>query len=123
MGQGRHHRSFLRWLLLIVSAIQGITPDARDIASPLAMRLLCLPSWGPCDFADEEDSPHAICDAAHQARTWEVRRPEGATRPVQFPSPRPFEGRLSRHIGPRRGGIGEMSPDQDLAVRLCRLVC
>jgi hypothetical protein len=113
----------MRTLLLIVSAIQGITPDARDIASSLAMRILSQSLPSPCGVADQDDSPDEICDVVHDSRTWVVRKREAATRPAHFAAPGAFAECPTREIAPGRSSIAEMGPGHDLSLKLCRLVC
>jgi hypothetical protein len=50
MGQGRRVQSLCRRILLIAVAIQGITPDAADLAPAQSLMLL-----GPALAADEAD--------------------------------------------------------------------
>ncbi len=61
MYQGSWISSTIRALLLIVTTIQGLTPDLHDLASPRAMILLCPSLLGP-SYLVEDDSPDDVCD-------------------------------------------------------------
>ena len=49
------------WMLLIAIAIQGVTPDAHDLASWNFIRLLCSFLSGPEKLADNDDLPDEVC--------------------------------------------------------------
>ena len=80
--------SFIRCFLLIVTAIQGITPDKRDLASPLAIELLFPTEHNPSGFLDHNDSQGDVCEAAQRA--WLInsarkaghRHSNGSSRPA-----------------------------------------
>jgi hypothetical protein len=61
MSHGRLPRLPLLGLLLIVVAIQGITPDAHDLASMQPLRLFAriLPGFGT--FVQEDEWPDDVC--------------------------------------------------------------
>jgi hypothetical protein len=49
------------WMLLIAVAIQGVTPDAHDLASLNCIRLLCPFLSGQEELADNDDLPDEVC--------------------------------------------------------------
>jgi hypothetical protein len=67
MSQGRLSRSFWLQFLLVVLAIQGITPDAQDLASSQALRLFA-PILTDFDTPVQEDEwPDDVCDPVQSA--------------------------------------------------------
>jgi hypothetical protein len=52
--------------LLIASAVQGITPDARDLCSSLAIEWLLAPTSNRADARDGEDQSDELCLADEQ---------------------------------------------------------
>ena len=78
MGQGRHIQSLVRGFLLIAVAIQGITPDAQDLASPRAIQLLFPNLDEDRAIRDEDDLPDDVCESAPLKSNWVSRRIGGA---------------------------------------------
>jgi hypothetical protein len=54
-------------LLLIVVAIQGISPDAHDLASMQPLRLIARIAPGSDTFAGEDEWPDDVCDPVRSA--------------------------------------------------------
>jgi hypothetical protein len=63
MGQGRHIQSVLLGIALI--AVQGFTPDARDLSSPRAISLLSCILPGAPSVPDDDDPSDDVCDPVH----------------------------------------------------------
>jgi hypothetical protein len=123
MGQGRHIGRAFRSILLIVSAIEGVTPDARDIASPLAIRLVGSAILGQAPDLDEDDASHAGCEAVAASQDWQA--PHHLERGTGNGSPHRAD--RSAREGCRGLGAGSLiigTPrGVDLSLTLCRLVC
>ena len=67
MSQGRLARLHYVQLLLVVLAIQGITPDAHDLASSRTLRLF-TPLLTDVDSPVEQDEwPDDVCDPVQSA--------------------------------------------------------
>jgi hypothetical protein len=122
MGQGRQVRSLIRCLLLILSSIQGITPDARDLASPLALTLLSPFPPGHDDL-DDDDAPDEICEAALQPRSWQDCELDSANQSATIETAGvPVRSECWKMIL----GLGRSDPvsrARDLRLNLCRLRC
>jgi len=63
MGQGRLFQSFCSHILLIACAIQGITPDSKDLASMNALKLFCPGLTDPHQGVDEDEFPDDVCQS------------------------------------------------------------
>jgi hypothetical protein len=61
MGQGRHAANLLWATLLIVTAIQGITPDAYDMGSARVFTLLGAASERHWPQEDGDDASDPVC--------------------------------------------------------------
>lgn len=122
MGQGRQIRHAVQCVLLIVSAMQGITPDARDLASPLALRLVGTSLLGRTPHLDDDDLPaHAACEAlqaCHETRPETGAIDEGSSPRIRR-SPREDHRGMTPGLGPATG----LPRVEDLSRTLCRLVC
>jgi hypothetical protein len=64
MGQARRARSIAAYFLLFALAIQGITPDAQDLASLNALRLFCPQLADSKSLLDEDESLDEVCGPA-----------------------------------------------------------
>jgi hypothetical protein len=73
MCQSKPRHTFGVWMLLIAIAIQGVTPDAHDLASLNFIILLCPFLPGPEKLADNDDLPDEVCGPI-QAETHAVLR-------------------------------------------------
>src|SRR5262249_49476201 len=76
MGQGRHTRPRICGILLILSTIQGITPDSNDLASPLAFSLVGTLMIGQNALADEDNSPDDRSQAVQESLAWQTPHQE-----------------------------------------------
>jgi hypothetical protein len=63
MGQARPARSISAYCLLFALAMQGITPDAQDVASLNALRLLCPNISDSKSLLDDDESPDDVCES------------------------------------------------------------
>jgi hypothetical protein len=73
MRQGRSHATLIRCLLLLVTAVQGLTPDHDDLASSRALVLLCPSSPDNPSFQIDDDSPDEVCEILESFQTgWVV---------------------------------------------------
>ena len=125
MGQGRLSRSFCLHVLLIALAIQGISPDAENVASINALKLLC-PLLADADhMVDEDEFPDDVCEPARVEI--ELRRCQPAdSNGSPFPRGATDEARLGRvrinamQFAARSGSL----PRADRLIHsLCRLKC
>jgi hypothetical protein len=84
MGQGR--LSHIVWLhvLLIATAIQGLTPDAHDLASIKALWLFCPVLAEANCLADDDGLPDEVCGPARSAANLIFRT--GKSREVPYPA-------------------------------------
>ena len=64
MRRNRPRRSFWHYLLLTAIAIQGLTPDAQDLASLNALFLLCPYLTDPENFVGNDVLPNDVCGPA-----------------------------------------------------------
>jgi hypothetical protein len=69
MRQGRSLATLIRCLLLLVTAVQGLTPDLNDLASSRALVLLCPSSADTRSFQFEDDSPDDVCEILESFQT------------------------------------------------------
>lgn len=121
MRQGRRRATILSCLVLVVTAMQGVTPDGRDMASPLALKILRAQGCEHHGLCDDDDNSDEVCEveqdrpALEASQILELKQPcalGGATGsdPV-FP--------LSHATGiPSNCRIGRA-----ILFTLCRLVC
>jgi hypothetical protein len=61
MGQAKRTRSIPAHFLLFALTIQGITPDAQDLASLHALRLFCPQLADLKSLLDDDESPDDVC--------------------------------------------------------------
>jgi hypothetical protein len=106
------------WVLLIASAIQGMTPDARDLCSMLAIRWLLAPASHPDVARDGDDQADEVC-LANERRSLQQDAPRFATSA--------WIGRPPADAAPMRaarlGADGPITPGPGLFEGLCRLNC
>jgi hypothetical protein len=62
MAKGRLFRIFCLQILLIALAIQGITPDAGDLASVNALKLFCPALTDSDQPVNDDDFPDDVCE-------------------------------------------------------------
>jgi hypothetical protein len=88
-----------RDLLLIALAIQGLTPDSRDLSSPRLIRLIACKSHAvrsgegppPLQAVDHLDGPDAVCAPVVNDQIERIRLRVDARPFVAFTPPRPCE--------------------------------
>jgi hypothetical protein len=124
MGQGRLSHTIWLQFLLIASAIQGVTPDAHDLASIKALRLFCPLLANAGTLADDDGLPDEVCGpiqaAAHliirAAKLRNVAHPAFASTESLLPTLQSASMRLvwRHHVSARI---------DDLAYCLCRINC
>jgi hypothetical protein len=123
MGQGRRIRSWIRCFLLIAGAIQGITPDARDLSSPFAIRVILPSQAGPDDFRDEDDPRDDVCLTDEQSSPLQSWQPHAAHRSATFAGiGLPLFDSTSM-MAPVIGPLAEIIPGLTVFEALCRLRC
>jgi hypothetical protein len=125
MSQGRLFRLPCLQVLLIAFAVQGITPDAQDLASINALRIFC-PILNKFDTAaDQDEWPDDVCEPVHSGAglsfpqprdrsgtsAFELAMTEARFRPIEPPSHR---------FMPAQANLATMA---DLTCSLCRLLC
>ena len=123
MGQGRHIRTAIRCILLVVATIQGITPDAHDLASPLAMTLVVPQPIGWPDLIDDDPSPTGPCAAIRETLPWPSHHQEHL---LQTMDPRLVDRAMRSIAGqldPRSRPLCAELLSRDISLTLCRLVC
>jgi hypothetical protein len=122
MGQGRRIQSVYRRILLIAVAIQGITPDAADLASARLLVLLC-PALadeacrGVDPWPDEAGTvpPIRVSGPKRQG----AKDPPRADFPASQPPTQALPGDDPQFVG--RASIPVRSPR--IIHSLCRLLC
>jgi hypothetical protein len=62
MDQGRLFQAFCLQILLLALAIQGITPDAEDLASVNALKFFCPALTDPDTTVEEDEFPDDVCE-------------------------------------------------------------
>ncbi|HZW32660.1 MAG TPA: hypothetical protein VFF52_18250 [Isosphaeraceae bacterium] len=140
MFEARTLRSISIQALLIVTIIQGMTADVRDLASPFLLRRLVpelatgpceargLPSpidegSGPSRNRDDEDDTDEICvPAGMRTASASCRDVPGQARG------RPLSSRSTGWFVPSTGFLPGWSPgaaprDRNATLLLCRLTC
>lgn len=123
MGHGRRIRSLVRWFLLIVSAIQGITPDARDLASSLALRILSPSILGTSTLRQDDNVPYDVCVAVRPAPSLQACRENGSRPPAYLASRGLERADESGTLAPRLSTVRNLRRGPDLHEKVCRLVC
>ena len=124
MSQGRLARLHYVQFLLVVLAIQGITPDAHDLASSRTLRLF-TPLLTDVDTPVEQDEwPDDVCDPVQSATCLPL--PHGQDQALRGPSnghhPRdPPPNQLNTFRFGARRGVFSAHPDRFSS--LGRLVC
>ena len=124
MGQGRLSHTICLQFLLIASAIQGVTPDAHDLASIRALRLFCLLLANAGTLADDDGLPDEVCgpiqSAAHliirAAKLGNVAHPAFASTESLLPT---FQSRSQRSIWRHH----DSARNDDLVYCPCRINC
>jgi hypothetical protein len=73
MGQGRLSHTICLQFLLIASAIQGVTPDAKDLASIKALWFFCPVLAEANSLADDDGLPDDVCEPVRSAADLMIR--------------------------------------------------
>lgn len=109
--------------LLLISAVQAVTPDARDMASSELLKLFTLSSQPAQHILSERDRSEEICREAQVAPLCE-RAPEAdytRTGPGTTPA------RPARSVGTRcqlaGSAAGRTGSAREHLRSLCRLIC
>jgi hypothetical protein len=141
MGKGFLFRAVLTRVCLVAMAIQGVTPDAQDLASPALSRVLraitapdgltgldaarggALPPPGPGRDPSRDGMPDEVCAPVSAPSRVAVRASVEGRSHLDLPPPPPTDpssrtggARPAHPAGPAAGG-------DRLTVGLCRLTC
>jgi hypothetical protein len=125
MGQARRARSISAYFLLFALAIQGITPDAQDLASFNALRLLCPQLANSNSMLDDDEWPDDVCEAVQLGVHLAIRKStDSRVLPLlgfvltehRTPLAPPASLQLS-------SPFGRSARNGDLIHALCRLTC
>jgi len=146
MGQGWRSRSIGLRVLLIVMAIQGMTPDLYDLTSDGLLRrlgelkaasihLAVRPGTAPCDESPSGDAPAPFGDQEEDDGVDEVcipamtapgslQRPwsKGSQR-LEFPPALLCQRPAHLHLLRLDRSPGKIAPNRDVLETLCRLTC
>jgi hypothetical protein len=125
MGQARRARSISAHFLLFALAIQGITPDAQDLASLNALRLFCPQLAISNSLADDDESPDDVCGSVELHMHLAIRK-RMDSRVLLFLG-FVWTGHRTLVIGsdtlPLPSSLGRNARIGDLIHSLCRLTC
>ncbi len=123
MGHGKLVRLLSRGLLLVVTAMQGLTPDLNDLASPRALLLLCPSTADVNPLRVEDDSPDEVCEFMEpvQARGLFPKPDHHPSSGFKMPFASSHAGR-SMAVG-LTGNGGIVIRPLSLRCDLCRLLC
>jgi hypothetical protein len=125
MSQGRFLKIHCLQLLLVVLAIQGITPDAQDLASIHVLQLFA-PLLNDFDSPTQQDEwPDDVCDPVQSATSVHLSPQQVQAWPSTFPlvtirAQLQLNGLNSGRSGTRRGVVVS---NADLTCSLARLSC
>ena len=126
MCQGRLCHSVWLYCLLIAVAIQGVTPDAQDLASINALLMFCPALADSRDLAGEDGLPDEVCGPAQPQMSVGLR---GRVEPNDLANPLSESNEqhdlLTSHLGAVRSHAcgGKHAGLDDLIYALCRLKC
>jgi hypothetical protein len=123
MGQGKLLPSLIRCLLLVVTSIQGLTPDLHDLASSRAMILLHPFATDDNSFPVEDDSPDDVCEAMDPIPYRGVLHHSDHLSPIGFTLPVGSPQSAQFVAGGSIGGRGVVTRSLSLHCELCRLLC
>jgi hypothetical protein len=124
MGQGRLSQTICLQFLLIASAIQGITPDAHDLASIKALWLFCPVRAEAGRLADDDGLPDDVCGPAQSAAALIIRT--GKSGDVSHPAYTSTESLLPTFQSCALRSVSRHSCSariDDLIYSLCRINC
>jgi hypothetical protein len=123
MGQGRRFPHFWRCIILIATAIQGITPDPQDLASLKLLRMIC-PILGP-DFRSRGED-ESVADGYEPLRMDQCSRIRQVANELPFSGPMPIwtcAWTISPDVRPVGSHRNEVSRPHGLSPSLGRLRC
>ena len=127
MCQGRRCHSVWLYFLLIAVAIQGVTPDARDLASMNSLLLFCPALADSRDLAGEDGLPDEVCGPAESEIGVGLRGRVGAERSGQpsFGNDRSTMIHCQSIFVPvdLTPAAASIRDSDDLIYALCRLKC
>ena len=126
MCQGRLCHSVWLNCLLIAVAIQGVTPDAHDLASLNSLVMFCADLADSRDLAGEDGLPDEVCGPAQPEIGVGLR---GRVEPNDLVDR--LSGMTDQHdlLTSHRGALRSQAPGgkhvrlDDLVYALCRLKC
>ena len=75
MGQGWRFLHFWLCILLIATAIQGVTPDSKDLASPKLFRMISSMLGSEFGLQDGDDSVPDVYEPVRMDRGSRVHQP------------------------------------------------
>jgi hypothetical protein len=125
MGHGRlFHRICLHSLLIAV-AIQGVTPDAQDLASFNALRLFCPALADTSNLDDNNDLPDDVCGPVEFETDSVVRgRSKSDDQPLRaFVSIELHVLKIQSNALRSAPGDGAIMRINDMIDSMCRLDC
>lgn len=125
MGQARRARSIAAYFLLFALAIQGITPDAQDLASLNALRLYCPQLADLKSLLDDDESLDDVCGPADLEMYQAIRKlmESRASRFLSFVSTVHRTRIVRWDTLPLPSSLGRNARIGDLIHSLCRLTC
>ncbi len=125
MGQTRRARSIAAYFLLFALAIQGITPDAQDLASLNALRLFCPQLADLQSSLDDDESADDVCGPADLDMYQAIRKrmDSRASRFLSLVSTGHRTRMVRRDTLPVRSPLGRNARIGNLIHSLCRLIC
>jgi hypothetical protein len=92
----RSHRISIP-ILLIAVTIQGIIPDAQDLASLRALNLVCQVIFRVGSGCDDCSSPDDVCAPLLSEKTWEKTKPAECRATSCFGLPGPTAPMIGPH--------------------------
>lgn len=123
MDQGSRRRLLALCALLLMSAVQAVTPDARDLASSALLKLFTLSAQPAHRIFNERDRSEEVCREVQVAppgeKAQEVDRTRTGVVAVSSPS-------LPSHDswrGVTLNATGRTASARALLRTLCRLMC
>jgi hypothetical protein len=87
-------------VLLIVCAIQGITPDVHGLSSSVALRILSSSMSLPSTLPNDDPAPQDICEAVRPSAAYPGHGDDGAGRRNDLATDGIVPGQLHRTLPP-----------------------
>jgi hypothetical protein len=124
MCQGRRCHSVVLYSLLLVAAIQGMTPDSQDLASLNAVRVVCPLLASPKSLATDDGLPDEVCGPTLCESKLSPRAALDASRPEWLLIvPANVSASMSRSAAGEKRHAGSFHGLDGLCRSLCRLRC